>query len=97
MSFGLLVLLVEAALAALALDLFFRHGPIGWLSRRRSSIGVIYGTVGALGTAVGVGLAWRVSGSAAAIAGAGSLVWWALWRFGRRKQFPHLYGPGKGE
>lgn len=93
-------------LAYLALDLTFRTVDVspGGLDRSRDRCRRRYALAAAVSTvAIGTAQMWIAQGSngpgagpavlagSAATAGLGWLPWWLLWRFGWRKQFPHLY------
>lgn len=84
-------------LAYLSLDLVFRTVDVrpGLLARSRARCRQRYVLAAAAATlAIGAAQVWITGGAGAAAAGTaglGWLPWWLLWRFGWRKQFPHLY------
>jgi len=85
-------------LAYLALDLLFRRidvRPVR-LARSRVRCRWVYGLLAGLATLLIGAVQTLLAGQAsfilaAAIACLGWVPWWLLWRFGWRKQFPHLH------
>lgn len=94
MAIAWLVFAGEVVAAFLTVDLLFRLLPVneGGLRRRVRRFGAIHAGVAA---ALGIGGAWaqwHAAGYAGLAPAALNLVpWWLLWRFGVRKQFPHLH------
>lgn len=85
---GVLILIGEAAVAYLFLDLVFRSMPLENLRRSMSRAGLVYGAAGVGVTALAACLGWRWSGIAGLVTSLpGFSIWWLLWRFGIRKQF----------
>lgn len=97
---------VQWFLAYLSLDLLFRTADVrpASLARSRVRYMLLYGLQAAAATLLIGALQLRLvqaasapgGGPAASAPGAvlavlGVLPWWLLWRFGWRKQFPHLY------
>jgi len=91
--YALLLHLLQWVLAFLVLDSFFRTIDVrpGILERRLAHHRLRYG-LAALASALALGMVQVLLAGAWGLlpAAAGWVPWWLLWRFGWRKQFPHL-------
>lgn len=88
MTVGILILLGEAAVAYLVMDLIFRFMPLEDVQRAIPRTALVYGLTAAGLTAGAAYLGWvwgEIWGFLVSLLG--PLVWWPFWQFGIRKQF----------
>lgn len=91
---ALLVVGGELALGFLSLDLIFRMIPLEAeaLEARLRMWGGGYAVLAALFCAAGAAVQWRLAGRTGLMMAFFNWVpWFALWRFGMRKQFTFIY------
>lgn len=94
MGSALLILLGEAVLAFVSLDLLFRVIPVhpATLERSIKRYGICYALIAGVAVATGLAAQWLTGHAAGLVLGSTYwLPWWLLWRFGLRKQFPYRH------
>lgn len=95
-----LVIVGEAALAFLTLDLYFRYMAVepARLKQQLGRYALGYGCIAAAACLAGAWAQWRAASYAGLIPALGNWApWWMLWRFGLRKQFTFLYKSDGGQ
>jgi len=89
---GVLVVVIKGIVAFFTLDLSFRYMDLAQPRRSLRRTLVWYTLVAGVTSGLGLWVAWRMGGlTGLLITLSGVPLWWILWRFGLRKQFPYIF------